>query len=92
MYWRETMMGGYGDYSPFLFGGIGLIAIWDLAWKGIALWRAARRKEQWWFLALLLVNSMGLLPIAYLMIWGKDDPDMAKMSSKTVKVLKKRRK
>jgi hypothetical protein len=91
MYWRDAMMGGYGYGSPFFMGGIGFVAMWDLAWKGMALWRAARRKEQWWFIALLLINSMGLLPIAYLLIWGKEDTD-AKVVSKVTKVLKKKTK
>lgn len=85
------MMGGYGYGSPFFIGGLGFVALWDLAWKGVALWRAARRKEQWWFLALLLVNSLGLLPIAYLMIWGKDDPDLRSGSTKVVKAVKKKK-
>lgn len=79
-------MGGY-SYSPFFWGGVGILALWDLVWRGIALWRAARRKEPWWFIALLLINSVGLLPIAYLLVWGKDDPDM-KSTTRVVKVVK----
>ncbi len=90
MYMQTQMFGGFGHY-PFFWGGVGFLALWDLAWKGIALWRAARRKESWWFLALLLINSMGILPIAYLLVWGKDDPD-TKMVTKVVKVVKKKKK
>lgn len=39
---------------------------WTLAWKGVALWHAARRGEKPWFVALLIVNTVGLLEIAYL--------------------------
>lgn len=84
------MMGGYGGFSPFFMGGVGILALWDLIWRGFALWRAARRKEQWWFLALLIINSMGILPIAYLLVWGKEDPDM-KTVSRTVKIIKKKK-
>lgn len=83
-------MGGYG-YNSFFWGGIGIMAIWDLAWRGLGMWRAARRKEMWWFVALLFINSMGLLPIAYLLVWGKEDPDM-KSVTKVVKVVKKKKK
>lgn len=85
------MFGGGYMHNPFFFGGLGFWFVWDMVWKGIAMWRAARRKELWWFVGLMLVNSVGILPIAYLMIWGKDDPDMVKMS-KSVKIAKKKKK
>lgn len=47
---------------------IALVALWDLFWKGLALWRAARRGSKIWFVVLLVVNSAGILPIIYLMI------------------------
>lgn len=91
MYMRTEMFGGYG-LSPFFMSGVGLMVLWDLAWKGLALWRAARRKEQWWFLALLVINSMGILPIAYLLIWGKEEGDEKVIKSVVGKVTKKKKK
>ncbi|MDL2341663.1 MAG: DUF5652 family protein [Patescibacteria group bacterium] len=44
-----------------------LLAVWELAWKGLALWRAAHRNQTKWFIALLFINSAGLLPIMYLL-------------------------
>ncbi len=41
---------------------------WSLIWKGLALWRAARKNEPYWFLALLLINTLGILEILYLYI------------------------
>jgi hypothetical protein len=43
-----------------------LLFLWDLTWRGLALWRAGRRNESGWFVALLLLNTLGLLPIFYL--------------------------
>ena len=83
-------MDGY-SYSPFFMGGIGFLALWDMVWKGLALWRAARRKEQWWFLALFLINSIGILPIAYLLIWGKEE-EKTKVVTRVVRVVKKKKK
>ena len=45
-----------------------LIPVWSLIWKGLALWRAAKRQELIWFIVLLLVNSVGMLEIIYLLI------------------------
>ncbi len=39
--------------------------VWLGFWKGLALWKAARKKHLSWFVILLLVNSLGLLEIAY---------------------------
>ena len=44
------------------------LAVWEAAWKGLALWKAGRRNQPGWFVALLVVNSVGLLPIVYLFL------------------------
>lgn len=46
----------------------GLVALWDLAWRGIALWQSSQRQQKAWFVVLLVINSAGLLPIAYLIL------------------------
>jgi methionyl-tRNA synthetase len=43
-----------------------IIGIWELIWKGIALWKAGRNNQLTWFVFLLIVNSVGILPIIYL--------------------------
>jgi hypothetical protein len=43
-----------------------LIQLWVIPWKGIALWIAARREEKWWFIALLIINTLGILEIIYI--------------------------
>ncbi|MDP3974857.1 MAG: DUF5652 family protein [Candidatus Jorgensenbacteria bacterium] len=40
--------------------------LWSIPWKGMALWKAATRREMWWFIVLLVVNTVGLLDIVYL--------------------------
>ncbi len=80
--------------TPFFFWGLSFWVVWDIAWKGLAMWRAARRKEPVWFVALMLINSVGLLPIAYLLIWGKEDGDEKVFKSvvSKVKAVKKKKK
>ncbi len=48
---------------PFLI----IAAIWTLVLKGFALWYAARGSQKWWFIALLLINTLGILEIIYLL-------------------------
>ena len=42
------------------------IGIWDTSWKLIAAWKACKRGSKTWFILLLIINSVGLLPILYI--------------------------
>jgi len=55
--------------APILFV---LLIIWSLIWKGMALWKSARRGEKVWFVALLIVNTAGILDILYLYVFSND--------------------
>ena len=48
-----------------------LLLVWSLVWKGMALWRAARLGKKWWFIALLAINTFGILEILFLFVFGK---------------------
>ena len=47
------------------------LLIWELIWKGIALWRAGKNDQVKWFVSILLLNTMGILPIVYLKFYQK---------------------
>lgn len=49
-----------------------LLIVWTLFWKGVALWRSARRQEKWWFIVLLLVNTLALLEILYIFVFSRN--------------------
>ena len=44
-----------------------IICLWDSVWKLIAMWRAARLKKLGWFILLAIFNTIGVLPIMYLL-------------------------
>jgi len=50
---------------------LALLVIWSLAWKGLALWRAGRNNHPVWFVAILLINTAGILEILYLLFFSK---------------------
>ena len=52
-----------------------LAALWTLPWKAVALWKAARRGERGWFIALLLINTIGLFEIFYIFVITKRKND-----------------
>jgi hypothetical protein len=56
-----------GQHSWLLYP----ILIWSLIWKGIALWRAARGSQQYWYIALLVFNTVGILEIIFLFFFAK---------------------
>lgn len=55
------------DMSFYLL--LAVVMIWSITWKGIALWNAARNEQRTWFIAVLLINIVGLLEITYLMFF-----------------------
>jgi len=46
-------------------GTLVLFVVWTLVWKGLGLWRAARAGQVAWFVAMLVLNTAGLLEIIY---------------------------
>ncbi|HSX47544.1 MAG TPA: DUF5652 family protein [Patescibacteria group bacterium] len=50
-----------------------ILAIWELIWKGIALWNSAKKRQLYWFLAILIINSVGIIPIIYLVLEQNKD-------------------
>jgi hypothetical protein len=51
--------------NPFV---IALIVLWSIPWKGFALWKAARLSHKWWFVFLLVLNTVGILEIIYIFV------------------------
>jgi hypothetical protein len=49
--------------NPLIF--LALI-IWTMAWKGWGLWRSATLRQKPWFVAILLLNTLGIIEIIYL--------------------------
>jgi len=49
-----------------------LLIIWSLIWKGVALWKAGGLRQKWWFIIMLIVNTVGILEIIYLLIYRNE--------------------
>jgi hypothetical protein len=49
-----------------------LIILWSLPWKGVALWKAARNNQPAWFVALIIINTVGILEITYLYFFQRN--------------------
>lgn len=58
--------------APFAVGGmLAFLVFWSIVWKGIALWKAAKNDSKGWFIVLLVVNTVGILEILYIYVFGK---------------------
>ena len=47
------------------------LILWVIPWKGYALWLAAKNDSKWWFIILLIVNTLAILDIIYIFFVGK---------------------
>lgn len=52
-----------------------LIALFiiDYVLKAVALWIAARKDSKVWFILLLILNTLGILPLFYIFYFSKQD-------------------
>lgn len=77
----NLLTAGSWDSLPGIMGigALGLIVVFLFAivvviLKGYALWHAAKRDEKWWFIAILIINTVGILELVYLIFFVKKWP------------------
>ena len=58
--------------KPVFFTIVIAVAIWDLVWKGLALWKAAKNNHLVWFVCIMIFNTVGILPIFYILLNKKN--------------------
>ena len=64
-----NMLAEWAEANPLL---VALAMMWALVWKGFALWRSAELRQKYWFIAILVVNTFGILEIIYLFLVAKN--------------------
>ena len=60
-------MNTFNEYS-WLLPLLIIVVIWDLVWKGIAMWKAAKSNHKIAYVFLLILNTAGIFPIVYLLL------------------------
>ncbi len=53
---------------------LALVMVWVLPWKGYALWNAAQLSHKWWFIILLILNTLAIVDIIYIFFIAKKRP------------------
>lgn len=64
-------MNGFDQLSQIPAWTLFVIYIWSIIWKGLALWKAAKLEQRNWFIGILVLNTLGILEIAYLFFFAK---------------------
>ena len=60
------------ETMPWLFAVIIILALWDGVWKLVALWKSARNSHLAWFICIAIFNTVGILPIVYIITHRKE--------------------
>ncbi|MDO8509096.1 MAG: DUF5652 family protein [Nanoarchaeota archaeon] len=72
---------------------LGILIIWSLIWKGLALWKSAKSNQPAWFVIMLVINTIGILEIIYLMLYSnhsiKPSPNSIKSNKRKISRRKK---
>ncbi len=58
---------GVGGFFSFII----VLIVVDLILRGMALWNSARNSQKGWFVGLLIFNTVGILPLIYLLFFQK---------------------
>ncbi len=61
-----------------------IVIIWVLPWKGVALWRAAKLSQKWWFVVLLVLNTLAILEILYIFVFSKSAMKKQNLAEKSI--------
>ena len=80
-------------YQPTLASEMGFvnvwllvaIVIWSFVWKMLAMWKSARKKQVGWFIAVALLNTVGILQILYYFVFSEMKVPKPAVKKKPVK-------
>ena len=64
----ESLPEGLLVFLPIM---VMILFVWALVWKGFALWKSAKLNQKYWFIAMLVINTMGILEILYIFVFSR---------------------
>jgi len=54
-----------------------ILSVWEIVWKIIAMWKSARNNDLLWFILIAVINTVGILPIIYILIHKKKNENVS---------------
>lgn len=70
-------------YFYGIIGTLSILVILDIFLKGWSMWRAARMNKLPWFIALLIFNTIGILPAIFLLMTNTEYLQTMNMKKKS---------
>ena len=67
-----------------------VLLVWSIAWKGVALWNASKNDQKNWFIAILVINTIGILEIVYLFYFCKQKLTIHSIKSSIINLFSKK--
>ena len=61
------------NFSIWIIIVVSVLALFDAVMKVIAMWRSARNNHLVWFIFIAIFNTVGILPIVYLVLHRKKE-------------------
>lgn len=65
--------------NPYL---VMALLVWSMFWKCIALWRASKGDQRYWFIGILLINTFGILELIFLFRFAKNKLSVEEIKEK----------
>lgn len=59
----------FNDFPIWMIVVLVVLSLFDIVMKLVALWRSARNNHLVWFIFLAIFNTIGILPIVYLVLY-----------------------
>jgi len=63
--------------------------LWTLPWKGVALWKAAKKGDLFWFILIFIINTLAILEIIFIFFVSRKKAEVPDGSDEKSKVEKK---
>jgi hypothetical protein len=57
---------GAGEPFPGFNILLVVLVLWSILWKSLALWHSARQGRPYWFVAFIILNTIGVLELVFL--------------------------
>lgn len=86
------MGGGFPFFGGWFWYLLPVLILWEAVWKGVGLWRSAKNDQLAWFIAILVINSVGILPILYIIFFQRGRGKMIVIEPEPKKAKKKAKK
>lgn len=60
-------------FPSWFFPMMLILGAWEGIWKLIAMWKAGKNNHLAWFICIALINTVGILPIIYIIMQSRKD-------------------